>query len=46
VGAAEELAGDLDAVANHSAMALFAYGRNGLNGTLEAVESMPRAGRN
>jgi hypothetical protein len=40
VGTAEELAGVLYAMSNYSAMAVFADGRYGLNGTLKAVEGV------
>ena len=41
---AEKLAANLDAMANHSALAMLANRRNRLNSTLEAVKCMPRSG--
>jgi hypothetical protein len=38
---AEKLAANLDAMADHSAMAMLANRRNRLNGTLEAVKCVP-----
>jgi hypothetical protein len=42
---AEKLAANFDAMADHTALAMFANRRNRLNGTLEAVKCMPRSGR-
>ena len=40
---AEKLAANLDAMADHSALAMLANRRNRLNGTLEAVKCVPRS---
>jgi hypothetical protein len=44
VRAAKEATANLHAVANHSALAMLTTGRGRLNGTLEAVECVPRPG--
>jgi hypothetical protein len=46
MGAAEELAANLDSVANYSALAMFTNGRNRLNRALKAVKCVPRPGSN
>jgi hypothetical protein len=43
VGAAEKAAANLDAVPDHSTLAMFTNGRNRLNGAFEAVECVSRA---
>jgi hypothetical protein len=43
---AEKSAADFHAMADHTALAMLADRRDGLNGALKAVESMPSASRN
>jgi len=42
---AEKSAADFHAMADHTALAMLADRRDGLNGALKAVESVPGAGR-
>lgn len=44
MGTAEKLASNLDPMANYFAMAVFADWCDGLNGTLKAIEDVPRTG--
>ena len=44
VGAAEELSRHFDAMADHAALAVLADGCHSVDGALEAVEGVPRAG--
>lgn len=44
MGAAEKLSGYFDPMADHAALAVLADRRHGLDGALETVECMPRAG--
>ena len=46
MGAAEELAANLDSVANYSALAMLTNRRNRLNRALKAVKCVPRTGGN
>jgi hypothetical protein len=44
MGAAKEVPFNLDAMSDDLAAAVFADGSDGVNGALQAVEDMPRAG--